>query len=164
MTVIAEARHASPGPQTYRTDPFAIEQSSLWDISKHTEDPPSFDSRDHLHGEQAFDQAESSGFFAGRSPGASQTGFSALTESYDMDLSPETIQGGPAYPPFPCPFCDRAYTNWGFRRRHIKAVHTILQSLNCKWCLQVSLQTFCFCSLLRNKVAVNCITDIFALS
>ncbi|XP_011299171.1 longitudinals lacking protein, isoforms H/M/V-like isoform X3 [Fopius arisanus] len=36
------------------------------------------------------------------------------------------------YPPFPCPFCDRAYTSWGFRRRHIKAVHTISPKLNCK--------------------------------
>ncbi|KAJ9577247.1 hypothetical protein L9F63_006221 [Diploptera punctata] len=41
------------------------------------------------------------------------------------------------YPPFPCPFCDRAYTSWGFRRRHIKAVHTQSPSLSCKWCLQV---------------------------
>ncbi|XP_076658183.1 uncharacterized protein LOC143362156 isoform X1 [Halictus rubicundus] len=46
-------------------------------------------------------------------------------------------KGGTAFPPFPCPFCDRAYTSWGFRRRHIKAVHTISPSLNCKWCLQV---------------------------
>nr|CAD7417624.1 unnamed protein product [Timema poppensis] len=41
------------------------------------------------------------------------------------------------YPPFPCPFCDRAYTSWGFRRRHIKAVHTQTPRLSCKWCLQV---------------------------
>ncbi|KAK6623684.1 hypothetical protein RUM43_009536 [Polyplax serrata] len=41
------------------------------------------------------------------------------------------------FPPFPCPFCDRAYTRWGFRRRHIKACHTRSQSLPCKWCLEV---------------------------
>lgn len=140
VTVIAEARHSSPDPQTHVRDPFAIEQSSLWDMSKHTEDPPpsSESSRSRFHGERAFDQAESSGFLAGHSPGAAQRGFPALAESYGSDLSEETIKGGPAYPPFPCPFCDRAYTSWGFRRRHIKAVHTISPSLNCKWCLQVS--------------------------
>ncbi|XP_032684295.1 uncharacterized protein LOC116850284 isoform X2 [Odontomachus brunneus] len=137
VTVIAEARHASPDPQTHETDPFAVEQSSPWDTSKYAEDPLPSDSRGHFHGEQAFDQAESSGFFAGHSPGASQPGLSALAESYGTDLSEEMIKGGPAYPPFPCPFCDRAYTSWGFRRRHIKAVHTISPSLNCKWCLQV---------------------------
>ncbi|KAK0161002.1 hypothetical protein PV327_009523 [Microctonus hyperodae] len=42
-----------------------------------------------------------------------------------------------SYPPFPCPFCDRAYTSWGFRRRHIKAVHTISPELNCKWCMEI---------------------------
>lgn len=41
------------------------------------------------------------------------------------------------FPPFPCPFCDRAYTSWGFRRRHIKACHTRSQRLPCKWCLEV---------------------------
>ncbi|XP_025156332.1 transcription factor GAGA isoform X2 [Harpegnathos saltator] len=140
VTVIAEARHASPDPhETYeRSDPFAIEQSSMCDISKHARDPSPSDSRTRFHGEQAFDQAESSSFLAGHSsPGASQPGFPALAEPYGMDLSEETIKGGPAYPPFPCPFCDRAYTSWGFRRRHIKAVHTISPSLNCKWCLQV---------------------------
>ncbi|XP_014600548.1 PREDICTED: transcription factor GAGA-like isoform X1 [Polistes canadensis] len=53
------------------------------------------------------------------------------------DFSEETVKGGSVYLPFPCPFCDRAYTSWGFRRRHIKAVHTISPSLNCKWCPQV---------------------------
>ncbi|GLH02984.1 Uncharacterized protein GBIM_08922 [Gryllus bimaculatus] len=41
------------------------------------------------------------------------------------------------FPPFPCPFCDRAYTSWGFRRRHIKAMHTQSPRLSCKWCLRV---------------------------
>lgn len=33
---------------------------------------------------------------------------------------------------FPCPFCKRIYTNWGFRRRHIKAVHS--SNLSCNIC------------------------------
>ncbi|KAL2712583.1 protein abrupt-like [Vespula squamosa] len=70
--------------------------------------------------------------------GGSRSSFPpAFASSSGSEFSEETIKGGPAYPPFPCPFCDRAYTSWGFRRRHIKAVHTISPSLNCKWCLQV---------------------------
>jgi len=38
------------------------------------------------------------------------------------------------FPPYPCPFCCRAYTSWGFRRRHIKAMHTLSPELSCKWC------------------------------
>lgn len=38
------------------------------------------------------------------------------------------------YPPYPCPFCRRAYASWGFRRRHIKAIHTTSPRLTCKWC------------------------------
>ena len=41
------------------------------------------------------------------------------------------------YPPYPCPFCCRAYTSWGFRRRHIKAMHTLSTHLPCKWCSAV---------------------------
>ncbi|KAI4482908.1 hypothetical protein M0802_013611 [Mischocyttarus mexicanus] len=59
------------------------------------------------------------------------------SRSSGSDYSEGTVKGGPEYLPFPCPFCDRAYTSWGFRRRHIKAVHTMSPSLNCKWCLQV---------------------------
>ncbi|XP_017875466.1 protein bric-a-brac 2-like isoform X1 [Ceratina calcarata] len=55
----------------------------------------------------------------------------------NSELPEESAKGATVYPPFPCPFCDRAYTSWGFRRRHIKAVHTISPSLNCKWCFQV---------------------------
>ncbi|XP_043670509.1 protein abrupt isoform X4 [Vespula pensylvanica] len=70
--------------------------------------------------------------------GGSRSSFSpAFSSSIGSEFSEEMIKGGPAYLPFPCPFCDRAYTSWGFRRRHIKAVHTISPSLNCKWCLQV---------------------------
>lgn len=36
--------------------------------------------------------------------------------------------------PYPCPFCKRLYTSWGFRRRHIKAVHNVCTELPCKWC------------------------------
>ncbi|XP_046822117.1 protein abrupt-like [Vespa crabro] len=70
--------------------------------------------------------------------GGSRSSFSpAFPSSSGSEFSEETVKGGPAYPPFPCPFCDRAYTSWGFRRRHIKAVHTVSPSLHCKWCLQV---------------------------
>lgn len=41
------------------------------------------------------------------------------------------------YPPYPCPFCCRAYASWGFRRRHIKAIHTVGPQLTCKWCKSV---------------------------
>jgi hypothetical protein len=134
VTVIAEARHTSPDPQTHRKDLLAVEQNSLWNISKILEDPP-LDSSNHFRAEQMLDKPESSNFLVTHSSGVSQLGFS---ESHDIDSSMETLRSGPAYQPFPCPFCDRAYTSWGFRRRHIKAVHTISPSLNCKWCLQVS--------------------------
>lgn len=134
VTVIAEARHASPDPQAPGGDSPAVERGSLWNISKILEDPSL---PNYSRAERALDRSEPSGFL-GYSPGVSQPGFPAFVESYGTDLSEETVKGGPAYPPFPCPFCDRAYTSWGFRRRHIKAVHTISPSLNCKWCLQVS--------------------------
>lgn len=137
MTVIAEARHTSPDPQTHRRDSLAVERSSLWNISKILEEP-SPDLSKYSRAKQTLDQSESSNFLMEHNPGVSQPGFPAFVESYSTDLSEESIKGGPAYPPFPCPFCDRAYTSWGFRRRHIKAVHTISPSLNCKWCLQVS--------------------------
>ncbi|GFG39924.1 hypothetical protein Cfor_08981, partial [Coptotermes formosanus] len=55
----------------------------------------------------------------------------------DPNYDPTQASKNFPYPPFPCPFCDRAYTSWGFRRRHIKAVHTQSPRLSCKWCLQV---------------------------
>ncbi|XP_024935813.1 transcription factor GAGA isoform X2 [Cephus cinctus] len=73
-------------------------------------------------------------------PGISQESFPSFTNTgiSEFPECSQSLKGAPAaYPPFPCPFCDRAYTSWGFRRRHIKAVHTISPSLNCKWCLQV---------------------------
>ncbi|CAL4065666.1 unnamed protein product, partial [Meganyctiphanes norvegica] len=39
--------------------------------------------------------------------------------------------------PYPCPFCEKAYTSWGFRRRHIKGYHTTSPELTCKWCYTV---------------------------
>ncbi|XP_068225916.1 protein bric-a-brac 1-like [Palaemon carinicauda] len=39
--------------------------------------------------------------------------------------------------PYPCPFCEKAYTSWGFRRRHIKGYHTSSPELPCKWCYRV---------------------------
>ncbi|XP_011703369.1 PREDICTED: GDNF-inducible zinc finger protein 1-like [Wasmannia auropunctata] len=177
VTVIAEARHTSPDPQTHRRDFLAVECSSFsrfsglskymadpssdlpnysraeqtspdpqthrtdsaverfWNLSKYVKDSSS-DLPNYSRAEQTLDQPESSNFL-GHNPGVSQPSFPAFVESYSTDLSEEAVKGGPVYPPFPCPFCDRAYTSWGFRRRHIKAVHTISPSLNCKWCLQV---------------------------
>nr|CAD7461105.1 unnamed protein product [Timema tahoe] len=61
----------------------------------------------------------------------------APTFHADPNYDPSQASKNFPYPPFPCPFCDRAYTSWGFRRRHIKAVHTQTPRLSCKWCLQV---------------------------
>ncbi|PSN57001.1 hypothetical protein C0J52_04232 [Blattella germanica] len=55
----------------------------------------------------------------------------------DPNYDPTQASKNFPYPPFPCPFCDRAYTSWGFRRRHIKAVHTQSPRLSCKWCLKI---------------------------
>lgn len=65
-----------------------------------------------------------------------------LAESTDYTDNSQVVKGSTVYPPFPCPFCDRAYTSWGFRRRHIKAVHAISPRLNCKWCPQVNISFF----------------------
>ncbi|CAB3368954.1 Hypothetical predicted protein [Cloeon dipterum] len=54
----------------------------------------------------------------------------------DLNFDP-TKDDAASFPPFPCPFCDRAYTSWGFRRRHIKSTHTSSPKLTCKWCPQV---------------------------
>ncbi|KAH0953822.1 hypothetical protein HN011_011725 [Eciton burchellii] len=122
-------------PQTQR-DQLAIGQSSSQNITKMLKDPSS-DSSNHCRAEQTSDRVESSNSLAQHSHGVSQYGFSTFADSYGTDLSEETVKNGPSYLPFPCPFCDRAYTSWGFRRRHIKAVHTVSPSLNCKWCLQI---------------------------
>ncbi|XP_053602046.1 protein tramtrack, beta isoform-like [Plodia interpunctella] len=41
-----------------------------------------------------------------------------------------------ANPSFPCPFCQRVYNSWGYRRRHVKSRHTT-NRLSCKWCVSV---------------------------
>lgn len=84
------------------------------------------------------DQQDTTNIFVEQDPRVLRSVFPAYTGiAGSSDLPEETVQGAAAYPPFPCPFCDRTYTSWGFRRRHIKAVHTISPSLNCKWCLQI---------------------------
>lgn len=163
VTVIAEARHVSPNSQTrHERDPLVVEQISR-NTSKCNEDHSS-DSRNHLCTEQAIDQAKSSNFSVKHSSEASQSGFLSMVESYSTDMSEETIRDGRTYPPFPCPFCDRAYTSWGFRRRHIKAVHTISPALNCKWCLQVSkLGIFRACCRIKlNYTADRCFFSLVA--
>ncbi|XP_011347763.2 uncharacterized protein LOC105285320 isoform X2 [Ooceraea biroi] len=131
----AETCHSFSQLQTQR-DPLAVGQSSSWNVTKILEDPSS-DSPNHSRAEQTSDQVESANSLVKHSHEVSQPSFPTFTDSCGTDLSEETMKGGPSYLPFPCPFCDRAYTSWGFRRRHIKAVHTISPSLNCKWCLQV---------------------------
>lgn len=55
-----------------------------------------------------------------------------------QNLQPEfPVEPNCANLPYPCPFCEKAYTSWGFRRRHIKGYHTISQELPCKWCYTV---------------------------
>ncbi|KAF0305803.1 hypothetical protein FJT64_022630 [Amphibalanus amphitrite] len=78
----------------------------------------------------------------GRGPSASQErGRSAAsggppTSSPSCSSDPDYVVTHTAYP-FPCPFCEKSYTSWGFRRRHIKAFHTSGPTLKCKWCWQV---------------------------
>ncbi|XP_063993842.1 zinc finger and BTB domain-containing protein 43-like isoform X4 [Diachasmimorpha longicaudata] len=67
----------------------------------------------------------------GKSHPTAFSSFSIPENSYYTDNS-HVDKANAGYPPFPCPFCDRAYTSWGFRRRHIKAVHTSSPKLNCK--------------------------------
>ncbi|XP_069698035.1 protein bric-a-brac 1-like isoform X2 [Periplaneta americana] len=84
------------------------------------------------------DLAQAQGKLTG-SDSSQMKGYSKSESSFHADLSYDPTQASKnfPYPPFPCPFCDRAYTSWGFRRRHIKAVHTQSPRLSCKWCLQV---------------------------
>ncbi|XP_063993840.1 protein jim lovell-like isoform X2 [Diachasmimorpha longicaudata] len=72
----------------------------------------------------------------GKSHPTAFSSFSIPENSYYTDNS-HVDKANAGYPPFPCPFCDRAYTSWGFRRRHIKAVHTSSPKLNCKWCAEI---------------------------
>lgn len=40
----------------------------------------------------------------------------------------------PNYSAYLCPFCIRSYTGWGYRRRHIKSVHSNGDEISCRWC------------------------------
>ncbi|XP_076635733.1 uncharacterized protein LOC143348897 isoform X1 [Colletes latitarsis] len=126
VTVIAEAREIST-PSPGRTPP--------WSSSKSAE---GLHSPSRSYSESMADQQESSVLGAEQDGRVLRSAFpNRAAVAGNSDFPEETLKGAAAYPPFPCPFCDRAYTSWGFRRRHIKAVHTISPSLNCKWCLQV---------------------------
>ncbi|KAG7201549.1 hypothetical protein KM043_004298 [Ampulex compressa] len=127
VTVIAEAREI--------TLPAMVERSPPWAPSDPKQESPG--TPEGLQGEPSHEQPEPSNFLVDPNARALRPVFPTCTGPNNTEFLEESIAGGPAYPPFPCPFCDRAYTSWGFRRRHIKAVHTISPSLNCKWCLQV---------------------------
>ena len=142
VTVIAEARVAStisPEPQTRASFPqhFGLDRTPPWNTSETVEEAHS---PDHSCPESMpiDQQQESANILVERDARVLRSAFPSCTGAAgNSDFPEETVKGAAAYPPFPCPFCDRAYTSWGFRRRHIKAVHTISPSLNCKWCLQV---------------------------
>ncbi|XP_063236259.1 broad-complex core protein isoforms 1/2/3/4/5-like isoform X2 [Bacillus rossius redtenbacheri] len=70
----------------------------------------------------------------GQCKGGLKSGVSNFLADPNFDSSSQVPQ---AYPPFPCPFCKRAYASWGFRRRHVKATHTQCPRLSCKWCPRV---------------------------
>lgn len=125
VTVIADARETPQFPRS-------SESSPAWTVPKPGEDPD-----DPPQLEPTSEQPESTSFIVDRSDRVLRPAFPTCTGNSTTDFLEDALKDGPAYLPFPCPFCDRAYTSWGFRRRHIKAVHTISPSLNCKWCLQV---------------------------
>ena len=163
VTVIAEARHVcSPSPES-------LSCSALSDVKKDikinnpsnlNESTSSLGCSSDSHTSLKNDCLDSLLFLTNYSlnPNSNSILESKLHHSTSSSNSNckntdslEDIQhskGGPSYPPFPCPFCDRAYTSWGFRRRHIKAVHTLSPKLNCKWCLQVRLILFHFVFIL----------------
>ncbi|XP_015610408.1 protein bric-a-brac 1 isoform X1 [Cephus cinctus] len=146
VTVIPEARDTS-GPSsalpTQRSD--KVEHScdgSHAEIHPRglKESPGSPVDTSKMDAEKRSDFPEGHSLSSESNPGISQESFPSFTNTgiSEFPECSQSLKGAPAaYPPFPCPFCDRAYTSWGFRRRHIKAVHTISPSLNCKWCLQV---------------------------
>ncbi|XP_078049677.1 uncharacterized protein LOC144476505 isoform X1 [Augochlora pura] len=131
VTVIAEARDvSSPSPEP-RTCPIGLDRTPS---SKTMEDV--YPSTNISCSESIPEQRDPANLLVDREGRVLRSGFPSCAGSAGNSDFPEE-KGSTAYPPFPCPFCDRAYTSWGFRRRHIKAVHTISPSLNCKWCLQV---------------------------
>ncbi|XP_033208472.1 longitudinals lacking protein, isoforms H/M/V-like isoform X1 [Belonocnema kinseyi] len=146
VTIIAEARHTcSPSPETLSNPTFPDAEKDLRQhIPSNFVESSSLNSSSETRTLSKSDCLEPSVFPTNHNPTLSDSGFlfcantsnssQKNSESVESSHSPK---GGPSYPPFPCPFCDRAYTSWGFRRRHIKAVHTISPRLSCKWCLQV---------------------------
>ncbi|XP_066595248.1 broad-complex core protein isoforms 1/2/3/4/5-like isoform X2 [Prorops nasuta] len=133
VTVIAEARQTSPCRSPGQRG-FCERQENAETSPKREPQQPPPASPDYSECKVP-EAAESSNI---TTVGISEPAFSNFNVP-KPDLPEEISKSGPAFPPFPCPFCDRAYTSWGFRRRHIKAVHTISPSLNCKWCLQINL-------------------------
>lgn len=138
VTVIADAREAStpsPEPETHARFPIGLDRTPPWNTYRHNDE---LYSPNHSNSESMPDQQESMNILVERNARVLRSVFPTCPgAANNSEFSEETVKGATAYPPFPCPFCDRAYTSWGFRRRHIKAVHTISPSLNCKWCLQV---------------------------
>ncbi|XP_037785082.1 protein tramtrack, alpha isoform-like isoform X3 [Penaeus monodon] len=59
-----------------------------------------------------------------------KTSSASLQPEFPQDPSCQNL-------PYPCPFCEKAYTSWGFRRRHIKGYHTSSPELPCKWCYTI---------------------------
>ncbi|XP_054006067.1 transcription factor GAGA-like isoform X1 [Hylaeus anthracinus] len=137
LTVIAEAREIStPSPEPRTRLPVGLDRTPPWNTSKTIEEPHS---PNHSCTESIPDHQDSANNVGvDQDARVLRSGFpTRAIRPGNSDFTEDSFKGGTAYPPFPCPFCDRAYTSWGFRRRHIKAVHTISPSLNCKWCLQV---------------------------
>lgn len=138
VTVIADAREAStpsPEPETHARFPIGLDRTPPWNTYRHNDEVYS---PNYSNSESMPDQQESMNILVERNARVLRSVFPTCPgAANNSEFSEETVKGATAYPPFPCPFCDRAYTSWGFRRRHIKAVHTISPSLNCKWCLQV---------------------------
>ncbi|XP_043579968.1 zinc finger and BTB domain-containing protein 37-like isoform X4 [Bombus pyrosoma] len=139
VTVIADARETSTPssePETRARFPIDLDRTPPWNTYRHSDE---LHLPNHLYSESMPDQQEStSNILVERDARVLHSVFPTCPGTAgNSEFPEETVNGVTAYPPFPCPFCDRAYTSWGFRRRHIKAVHTISPSLNCKWCLQV---------------------------
>lgn len=138
VTVIADARETStlsPEPETRPRFPIGLCRTPPWNTSQSAD---GLHSPNHSYSEAMADHQESRNILVERDERVLHTAFPTCPGTAgNSEFPEEAVKGATAYPPFPCPFCDRAYTSWGFRRRHIKAVHTISPSLNCKWCLQV---------------------------
>ena len=151
VTIIAEARQTcSPSPEIHSNPSLPDAEKDLRQdvVSNFVESSKSVNSSSEFRTQSKSDGLETLLIPSTYNPTLSESGFVFCSNSSNSNSnsnqknsdpveSNNSTKGGPSYPPFPCPFCDRAYTSWGFRRRHIKAVHTISPRLSCKWCLQV---------------------------